>query len=141
MGRICNDLIMKTSPNGNYYVQFRIAVDRRFQKKGEEKLTDFFNVCCWRSTAEFVTKYFSKGRLILLEGEMQTRPYTDKKGNDAIFYEVVADNVYFTGEKASSSTSEAPVPVDDLPPQENQEKTSSPPAEEASPKADDDYPF
>ena len=70
MGRICNDLELKTTPNGIATCSFRIAVDRNYQKKGEEKATDFFNVVAWRGTAEFICRYFSKGRMILIEGEM-----------------------------------------------------------------------
>lgn len=79
MGRIVNDLELKTTPQGVSVCSFRIAVDRRFQNKGEEKKSDFFNVVAWRQQAEFVTKYFHKGRSILVEGEMTTRQYTDKK--------------------------------------------------------------
>ncbi len=81
MGRIANDLELKTTPQGVSVCTFRIAVDRRYQAKGEEKKSDFFNVVAWRGHAEFVTKYFSKGRSILVEGEFQTRGYTDKNGN------------------------------------------------------------
>lgn len=101
MGRIVNDLELKTTPTGVTTCNFRIAVDRRFQKKGEERKSDFFNVVAWRQTAEFITKWFAKGRMILIEGEMQTRQYTDKNGNPATWYEIQVDNAYFTGEKAS----------------------------------------
>lgn len=101
MGRIVNDLELKTTPSGVPAVNFRIAVDRRFQKKGEERKSDFFNVVAWRQTAEFITKWFAKGRMLLIEGEMQTRQYTDKNGNPATWYEIQVDNAYFTGEKAS----------------------------------------
>lgn len=101
MGRIVNDLELKTTPTGVTTCNFRLAVDRRFQKKGEERKSDFFNVVAWRQTAEFITKWFAKGRMILIEGEMQTRQYTDKNGNPATWYEIQVDNAYFTGEKAS----------------------------------------
>ena len=84
MGRICNDLELKITPSGTNVCSFRIAVDRNYQVKGEEKKTDFFNVVAWRTAAEFVTRYFAKGRMILIEGEMQTRQYTDKNGNPEI---------------------------------------------------------
>ncbi len=61
MGRITNDLELKTTPQGVSVCSFRIAVDRRYQVKGEEKKTDFFNIVAWRQHAEFVTKYFGKG--------------------------------------------------------------------------------
>lgn len=99
MGRIVNDLELKVTPNGTSVCQFRIAVDRRYQTKGEERKTDFFNVVAWRKSAEFVTKWFAKGRMILVQGELQTRLYTDKNGNTATWYEIIADRISFTGEK------------------------------------------
>mgnify|MGYP000777952980 CR=1 FL=1 len=93
MGRICTDVGLKTTPNGTNVCSFRIAVDRRFQQKGEERKTDFFNVVAWRSTGELVNKHFGKGRMILVEGEMQTRQYTDKSGNQSTWYEINAERV------------------------------------------------
>lgn len=131
MGRIVNDPQLKTTPNGVNFCVFRIAVDRRFQTKGEEKVSDFFNVTAWRQQADFVQKYFGKGRMILVEGEMNTRPYTDKNGNQATWYEIVADRVSFTGEKSQGGAS-GTVPQ------------GAPPVPSAAPDlegADDDYPF
>ena len=131
MGRICSDPELKTTPNGTNVCSFRIAVDRRFQQKGEERKTDFFNVVAWRSTGELVSKYFGKGRMILIEGEMQTRQYTDKSGNQSTWYEVNAERVSFTGEKAEKSPNTAP---------EKSTPTSAPtPAPDYGPN--DDYPF
>ncbi|MBD5383804.1 MAG: single-stranded DNA-binding protein [Ruminococcaceae bacterium] len=104
MGRIVNDLELKTTPAGVNVCSFRIAVDRRFQTKGEERKSDFFNVVAWRQQAEFLTRFFSKGKMILVEGEMTTRQYTDKNGNPNTWYEIVADRLSFTGEKATSGT-------------------------------------
>ena len=98
MGRIVNDPELRTTPQGVSVCSFRIAVDRRFQTKGEEKKSDFFNVVIWRQQAEFVSRYFGKGRMILIEGELNTRQYTDKNGNPATWYEIVADRASFTGE-------------------------------------------
>jgi single-strand DNA-binding protein len=98
MGRIVNDPELKTTPQGVNVCSFRIAVDRRFQTKDEEKKSDFFNVVAWRQQAEFVTRYFSKGRMILVEGELNTRNYNDKNGNPSTWYEIVADRLNFTGE-------------------------------------------
>ena len=81
MGRIVNELELKTTPSGATVCSFRIAVDRNYQKKGEERKSDFFNVVAWRATAEFINRFFGKGRMIMIEGEMQTRQYTDKNGN------------------------------------------------------------
>ena len=134
MGRIVADPEMKTTPNGTNVCTFRIAVDRRYQKQGEDKQTDFFNIAAWRQTGEFVQRYFGKGRMILVEGELTTRPYTDKNGNQATWYEVVAERVSFTGEKAQQDGQAAPraaVPQ------------GAPPVPSApeSVGANDDYPF
>ncbi len=103
MGRIVNDLELKSTPSGVSVLSFRIAVDRRFQTKGEERKSDFFNVVAWRSEAEFISRYFAKGRMILIEGELQTRTYQDKNGNTAYVTEIVVDRSTFTGEKANSA--------------------------------------
>lgn len=144
MGRIVNDLELKTTPQGVSVCSFRIAVDRRFQTKGEEKKSDFFNVVAWRQQAEFVTKYFYKGRSILVEGELNTRNYTDKNGNPATWYEIVADRLSFTGEPkqqgAYSDSYPAPPPV--APPQQsNSAQTPAPTADFSAADSDDDYPF
>lgn len=81
MGRIAHNLELKTTPSGLSVLSFRIAVERAYQEQGEERKTDFFNIVAWRSTAEFIAKYFSKGRMIFVEGELQTRQYVDKKGS------------------------------------------------------------
>ena len=86
MGRIVNDPELKATPKGTNVCSFRIAVERQYQTKGEERKADFFNVTAWRSTAEFICKWFGKGRMILVQGELQTRPYTDKNGNPAMWY-------------------------------------------------------
>lgn len=103
MGRIASDLELKTTPNGVSVCTSRLAVDRKYQKKGEEKVTDFFNVAAWRGTAEFITKWFSKGKMLLIEGELQTRQYNDKNGNPATWYEIIVDQAHFTGEKSTES--------------------------------------
>ena len=138
MGRICSDPELKTTPNGTNVCSFRIAVDRRFQQKGEERRTDFFNVVAWRQTGEFVQKYFGKGRMILIEGEMQTRQYTDKSGNQATWYEIAAESVSFTGEKSGN------VPATDTAPAAPQAAPSAPqPTQSAdfTGAGSDPYPF
>lgn len=117
MGRITNDLELKTTPQGASVLAFSVAVDRRYQTKGEEKKTDFFNVVAWRNEAEFISRYFSKGRMILIEGELQTRAYTDKNNNTVRVTEIIADRACFTGEKkpdgvtADTSASQMPPTV------------------------------
>ncbi|MCI5668175.1 MAG: single-stranded DNA-binding protein [Oscillospiraceae bacterium] len=142
MGRIVNDPELKTTPQGVNVCSFRIAVDRRFTPKGEERKSDFFNVVAWRQQAEFVNRYFSKGRMILVEGEMTTRNYTDKNGNPATWYEIVADRISFTGEKSqggsyndyAASAPSAPAPQAPSAPQQA-------PAPDFSSAPTDDYPF
>lgn len=99
MGRLVTDPELKTTRLGISVTSFRIAVDRSYAKAGEERQTDFFNIVCWRSTAEFVCKYFRKGSLIALEGQLQSRTYQDKDGTNKYIVEVLADKVSFTGEK------------------------------------------
>lgn len=89
---------LKTTQNGIPYTRFRIAVNRRFHNKDEENKVDFFNATAWRSTAEFICKYFGKGSMIMLDGEMQTQQYEDRNGNPAIWYDLAVDRVCFTGE-------------------------------------------
>lgn len=134
MGRLCSEPELRTTPNGVNVCSFRIAVERRFQQKGEERKVDFFNVVAWRATGDFVNRYFSKGSLILVEGEMTTRPYTDKAGNNATWYEVVAERVSFTGEKREDGGTSRPA--------QGQPPVPSAPADyPAATSSDDDYPF
>lgn len=130
MGRLTHEPELKSTVNGVSVCGFRIAVDRNFQKQDEEKKTDFFNVTAWRSTAEFVAKYFGKGRLILIEGELQTRQYTDRNGRQSTWYEIVADRVYFTGERKETGA--------EMSSESGQPEASPIPPQEC---AVDDYPF
>lgn len=98
MGRLVAAPELKTTQNGIPYTRFRIAVNRRFHNKDEENKVDFFNATAWRSTAEFICKYFGKGSMIMLDGEMQTQQYEDRNGSPAIWYDVAVDRVCFTGE-------------------------------------------
>lgn len=111
MGRICNELELKETANGNKVVSFRLAVDRSYQSKGEEKKTDFINVTAWRAVAEFINKYFSKGRLILLEGELQTRSFDNKNGETQWITEVVVSKAEFTGEAKKNDNMPGTPPV------------------------------
>ena len=99
MGRVCNDLELKTTQEGISVLSFRLAVDRSYQAKGGERKADFFNIVAWRSTAEFISRYFSKGRMILVEGKLQTRQYVDKNGITQNVVELVVSSAHFTGEK------------------------------------------
>ena len=97
-GRITKDLEVKQTPSGTAVCAFSIAVERSFAKQGEEKQTDFINVVAWGKTAEFVGKYFDKGRSIAVIGRIQTRTYDDKNGTKHYVTEVVAEEVQFTFE-------------------------------------------
>jgi len=105
MGRICHDLELKTTPNGVPVLSFRIAVERNYQVKGEDRKSDFFNVVAWRNNAEFISRYFFKGRMILLDGELQTRQYVDKNNLTRDIVEIIVDNASFTGEPKSQQGS------------------------------------
>ena len=105
MGRLVAAPELKTTQNGIPYTRFRIAVNRRFHSKDEENKVDFFNATAWRGTAEFICKYFGKGSMIMLDGEMQTQQYEDRNGNPAIWYDVAVDRVCFTGEPKKENSS------------------------------------
>lgn len=107
MGRLVADPELKTTQSGISVTSFRIAVERSYAKAGEERQTDFINIVCWRNTAEFVCKYFPKGSLIALEGQLQTRSYQDKDGTSKYIVEVLADKVSFTGEKTAEKQSKS----------------------------------
>lgn len=112
MGRLVADPELKTTSNNTSVTSFRIAVDRSFQKQGEERQADFIDIVAWRQTADFVTRYFRKGSMIAVQGSIQTRSYEDKQGNKRTAVEVVADTVSFCGSKAEQgSTGSAFPPV------------------------------
>lgn len=100
MGRITRDLELKQTPQGTAVLSFSIAVDRNFVKQGEERQADFINCVAWRQQAEFISRYFGKGRMIAIEGNLRTRTFDDQNGNKRYVTEVYVDSVYFTGEKA-----------------------------------------
>ena len=107
MGRLTATPELKTTNSGISVTSFTVAVDRRFQKQGEEKQTDFLNVVAWRQAADFVCKYFNKGDMIAVQGELQTRRYEDKDGNKRTATEIVAENVSFCGGKKDSTQAAA----------------------------------
>lgn len=104
MGRLTADPELRTTPSGVTVVRFRVAVDRRFQKQGAEKQTDFINVVAWRQNAEFVSRYFQRGSMIAVRGSIRMDNYEDKDGNKRTSFEVVADEVSFCGSKAETGT-------------------------------------
>lgn len=146
MGRIANDPELRTTPSGTNLCTFRLAVERRYQAQGEERKADFFNVAAWRGTGDFVRQYFAKGKMILVEGEMQTRPYTDKNGTQSTWYEIIAERVSFTGEKSGSYAPPAGTAAPTSPTTSTAAPTNTTPSASTSPNfsqysADDDYPF
>ena len=112
-GRLTSDVELKVTTSGISVCNFSIAVDRAY-KKGEEKQTDFLNVVCWRTTAEFVSKWFKKGSLIGIEGSIQTRKYQDKDGNNRTAFEIVANNVHFIESKRSADVNVSADPLPDF---------------------------
>ena len=130
-GRLTATPELKTTTNGISVTTFTLAVDRDY-KNGEEKQADFINIVAWRSTAEFAAKYFQKVKMMIVGGSLQTRNYTDKNGNKRTAVEVVADKVWFAGDKAEPTQSPAVAPA-------------AAPAQAASDfeeiTADDDLPF
>ncbi len=104
MGRITQDLELRQTPSGASVLTFSIAVDRGYARQGEERQTDFITCVAWNQRAEFINNYFSKGRMIAIEGQLRTRTYDDKNGTRHYVTEVNVDNVSFTGEAKQQST-------------------------------------
>lgn len=98
MGRLTRDPELRRTGSGVAVASFTIACDRDFGQDGQKE-TDFIDVVAWRSTAEFVSKYFTKGRMAVVSGRLQIRGWTDKDGNKRKSAEVVAENVYFGDSK------------------------------------------
>ncbi len=103
MGRLTRDPELRRTQSGTAVTSFSLAVDRDYKSQSGEKETDFIDVVAWRSTAEFVSKYFTKGRMAVVEGRLQIRDWKDKDGNNRRSAEVVADNVYFGDSKRDSA--------------------------------------
>ena len=99
MGRLTRDPELRRTGSGTAVTSFSLAVDRDFKSHSGEKETDFIDVVAWRNTAEFVSKYFTKGRMAVVEGRLQIRDWTDQNGGKRRSAEVVAENVYFGDSK------------------------------------------
>lgn len=99
MGRLTRDPELRRTGSGVAVASFTLAVDRDFAAQGAEKETDFVDIVAWRNTAEFVSRYFTKGRMAVVTGRLQIRNWQDKEGNKRRSAEVVADNVYFGDSK------------------------------------------
>ena len=105
MGRLTRDPELRRTGTGTAVTSFSLAVDRDFKSQSGEKETYFIDIVAWRSTAEFVSKYFTKGRMAVVEGRLQIRDWTDKDGGKRRSAEVVADNVYFGDSKRDGGDS------------------------------------
>ena len=105
MGRLVRDPEMRSTQSGVAVASFTLAVDRDFSgKDGGEKQTDFIDCTAWRHTAEFDSKYFSKGRMAVVSGRLQIDNYTDNDGNNRKSAKVIADNIYFGDSKKDGTT-------------------------------------
>lgn len=120
VGRLTRDPELKTTANGTNVCSFSVAVNRRYKNSEGNYDADFINCTAWRQTAEFVSKYFTKGRMIGVVGSIQTRNYDDKDGKKVYVTEVAADEVYFVESKGDNNNNTAPVadvndfaPIDD----------------------------
>ena len=108
MGRLVADPELKTTQNGTSVVSFRLAVERNYTPQGQERQADFLPCVAWRQTAEFISRYFTKGRMIAVEGSLQSRNYEDKNGQKRTAYEVVVDQAYFADSRPAAPAQEAP---------------------------------
>jgi len=151
MGRLVAEPELKTTGSGISVCSFCVAVDRNYVKQGTERQTDFINVVAWRQTAEFLCRYFTKGQLVALDGSLQSRTYQDRDGNNRSVTEVIADSVYFTGDRRERNSNGsygsygAPMPQEP-PVQHNASNTASAytsgmPEDFEELPSDDDLPF
>ncbi|OKZ52646.1 MAG: single-stranded DNA-binding protein [Clostridiales bacterium 59_14] len=104
MGRLTRDPELRTTNSGTSVASFSLAVDRNYKGADGEKETDFIDCVAWRQTGEFAAKYFAKGRMAVVEGRLQIRPWTDKEGNNRRSAEVIVDNMYFGDSKRDGDT-------------------------------------
>ena len=103
-GRLVADPELRKTQQGTPVASYRLAVERDYKSKDSNaQNADFVNIVSWRNTAEFVCKYFTKGRMMLVEGRLQIRDYTDKDGNKRVAAEVVTDNVHFADSRKDES--------------------------------------
>lgn len=107
MGRMTRDLELRRTNSGTAVTSFSIACDRDFKSDGGDREVDFFDCVAWRSTAEYVSKYFTKGRMAVVAGRLQTREWTDKNGNKRKATEIVAESVYFGDSKRDGAAQQS----------------------------------
>ena len=126
VGRLVADPELRTTPTGANVCSFTIAIDRPYQSKGAEKKSDFLNIVAWRQTAEFVSRFFQKGRPIGVEGSIQTRDYVGKDGVKRYVTEIIADHCFFVDSKSSAGNSYGDEPREYTPYQNAAPKASEP---------------
>ena len=114
MGRLTRDPDLRKTKSGTPVASFSLAVDRDYKGQGGERETDFIDCTAWRGTAEFVSNYFTKGRMAVVEGRLQVTDYKDRDGNSRRSWTVVADNVYFGDSKRVSGSDTGAAPPEDL---------------------------
>lgn len=121
MGRLTKAPELRHTQNDIPVVSFTLAVDRGFSKNKEvQQTTDFINIVAWRGTAEFVSKWFSKGQLVAVSGRIQSRTYKDRDGNNRAAVEVVADEVFFAENKREKTEGANDTGAESLPPSEGE---------------------
>lgn len=107
MGRLVADPELRTTQNGIPVTSFRIAVERNYAGQDGERETDFFDATAWRGTAEIVCEYFTKGRMIAIDGRLETQAWTDRDRNNHVTVGIVAESVYFADSKQEDSKPKA----------------------------------
>ena len=110
MGRLTRDPELRRTGSGTAVTSFSLAVDRDFKSQSGEKETDFIDIVAWRAAAEFVAKYFTKGRMAVVDGRLQIHDWKDKDGNNRHSAEVVADNIYFGDSRKDTAAPAEPLP-------------------------------
>lgn len=113
-GRLTKDVDLRVTQSGTHVANFTVAVDRDFQSGGSERQTDFVECVAFKSTAEFVERNFHKGQLAVVSGRLQSRKWEDKNGQNRVSWEVVAENVYFCGDKKQANTNVSAADFEDL---------------------------
>lgn len=143
MGRLVRDPELRTTPQGVSVCSFSIAVDRGYARQGEERQADFINIVAWRSTAEFVSKYFVKGQMIAVVGRIQTRNYDDKDGKKVYVTEVVADEISFADSKRDSGQAQSAATYTTAAPAQAAPQQTQPPVSDGFQVVpdEDDLPF
>ena len=111
MGRLTRDPELRRTQSGTAVTSFSLSVDRDFKSQGGDKETDFIDIVAWRNTAEFVSKYFTKGRMAVVEGRLQIRDWTDRDGGKRRSAEVIAENVYFGDSKREGGSDYSSAPA------------------------------